>query len=80
LVAQPAFDHAQYVGDLWFRKWFTALNEVPLPKTTTATCGCGMLSQEDRVPAHRRLSSVIAGLGRGKTSDDELPGVFENDR
>ena len=39
-----------------------------------------MLGDEDRVPAHRRLSAVVFRLGRRESLADELPPVIQNDR
>ena len=48
------------------------LDAIPFEKATAATTGAGVLSNEDGVPAHRRLLAVVLGLGRGKALPYEV--------
>ena len=50
-------------------------NAVPFLHASPAAAGCGVLGDEDRVAAKRRLFAVIGDDRRGKALGDEILGV-----
>ena len=54
------------------------LDLVPLRQTTSAAGRCGVLGDEYRVSAHRRLFAVVARRRGRESPHDELPRVIQH--
>jgi len=64
-----------FVGELG-----TARNAVPFFEATAAAGARSVLSDEDRMPAPRRLLAVVRGIRRPQSRGDEIAGVHEHGR
>jgi hypothetical protein len=56
----------------------TRRNTVPLGQTATATCGGGVLSNENRMTAHRGLLAIILRIGRRQPFLHDPAGMLRN--
>ena len=58
----------------------TGRDRMPLGQTTAAAAGCGMLSDENGVPPHRRLPAVVGNKRRREPPTHEIFGMTADDR
>jgi hypothetical protein len=77
---QPAFVNSQNVFDLLLSQHLPTWNVVPFFEAAAAAGGCGVLGDENRMPAHRRLSAIILRRLRRQPLFDELPPMFQDHR
>ena len=74
--SQPSFQNAENVFD-FFRGHFAMFGDaVPLGKTFSAAAGGGMLSNKNRMAAHRRLLPVVFRFGRSEPLRDKRFAMF----
>ena len=64
---------------LFYRERNAEGNAVPLVQASAATTGAGVLCNEDRMTAHRRLLAVVWDEGGGKAGSDEFFRVAAQD-
>src|SRR3954465_9154691 len=80
LALDPAVDDLDDVVELLGRQVFTGSNAVPLRQTGAAARRGRVLSDEDRMPAVRRLPAVVAGLRRRDALPDYVAGMLSQRR
>jgi hypothetical protein len=78
LPDKPAFQNLDDVVDLFLRERPAFRDVVPFGQTAPAAGPCCVLSDKDRMVAHRCLSAVIGWIGIGQPPCNKIPSVLED--
>lgn len=77
---QPPLDCGKDVALLAVAELSASGDAVPFGEAGATAGGGRVLGNEDRMPAHRRLATIVGRLGWREALGNEIPSMLENDR